>query len=250
MSEIIGQTDKVLNTGRIAYGFDGTNSKPIKANTAGEIIIGAGTANIGDVDINITKTYQTDLLATQQVAASTLVTSTALVIANAAVATFFIFHGRASSAAFGTNGTEYRIEGSANSSGNSTWASLATINAAATACLAVAASADVAAGGTTVVVTSGTSIPVAGDKLFWANTVAATASEWMTARAITGTASFTIVDALTNGQDSDTNIFTKAESWVVNMDVKGIARVRAVVNNNASGTTLAVYSRVACITGQ
>ena len=231
-----GQTDKVHNTGEIIYGGDGTNFYPIRVLTDGYL------------DTRPRETIQTELLACQSVAASTQVTSSVLSVAGVLKAAIFIDHGRASTAAFGTQGTEYRVEGSAQSSGNDTWRPLASVVAASAACLAVAASADVAASGTTVVVTSGTSIPSRGNIVFWANTVSAASSEWMKVLSVSGTASFVIEDGLTRGQDSDTNIFTQAEQFVLLFDVEPITRLRVRVNNNASGTTLAVYSRVGCIT--
>ena len=64
---------------------------------------------------------------------------------------------------------------------------------------------------------------------------------------MTGTASFTIEEGLTVGQDSDTNIFTQAERYPFLLDVEAITRLRVKINNNASGTTLTVYSRIAAI---
>lgn len=256
-----GTKDLVLITGRVAYGkaSDGhtypilvdTNGSPIlPASTVsiGTVVLGAGTAAAGTVAVNATKTVETEMMATRSVAASTVVASTVLALTGVKKATFFIDHGRTSSANFGTQGPEYLLQASQKAAGNDTWVTLATFTAESTACLAVAASADVAAAATTIVITSGTSIPSSGNIVFWANTVAATASEWMRCVGVTGTANFLILDGLTNGQDSDTNIFTRGERFTVTVDVSSITRARVVVNNNASGTTLAIYSRVAAIT--
>jgi hypothetical protein len=235
-----GNKDQTLPTGRLAYGkaSDG-HFYPVTVDSDGNV----------QADMLVTKTIESELLAIQSVAASTQLKSSAISLsAGVKKATFFIDHGRTSSAAFGTQGTEYRIEASQKASGEDTWTPLVTILAESAACLAVAASADVAVGATTVVVTSGTSIPSLGDIVFWANSTAATASEWLKVITVTGTASFTILDGLTNAQDSDTDIFTKGERYSFVVDVEGITRIRAIVNNNNSGTTLAVYSRVAVIT--
>lgn len=70
-----GQTDKVLNTGRIAYGGDGTNFYPLKVDSSGNLqiellagtasigTIGAGTARIGTVSgvlkvVSVTKALE------------------------------------------------------------------------------------------------------------------------------------------------------------------------------------------------
>jgi len=246
-----GNKNQVLQTGRIAYGkaSDG-HTYPIVVDSSGNILLGASSAVIGDVDVRITKTIETEIMAIRSVAASTIVASTILSLSGVKRATFSIDHGRTSSAAFGTQGPEYWLQYSQKAAGNDTWVNLATFVAESTACLAVAASADVAAAATTIVITSGTSIPSAGNIVFWANTVAATASEWMRCVGGTGTANFLILDGLTNNQDSDTNIFTRGERFTVTVDCEGITRARVVVQNNASGTTLAIYSRVAVVTGQ
>lgn len=250
MTRVFGNQNQVLPSGRIAYGDDGTNAYPILVDSSGRIILGGSSQNIGDVDVLATKTIQTELLATQSVAASTNVASTVLSITGAKKATVFIDHGRSNTVAFGTQGTEYRVEGSQQASGNDTWRTLASVTCASTACLAVASSTDASSAAATITVTSGTSIPARGDIVFWANTVSAASSEWMRVTAVSGTASFNILDGLRYAQDSDTNIFTQAEHFVIQLDVEGITRIRVVANNNASGTTQAVYSRVACITEQ
>jgi hypothetical protein len=239
----IGQPNQTLITGRIAYGYDGTNAYPIRAATS-DVSSSAAIISTSDVP---SKTVQAELLAAQSVAASTQVASSVLSLTGVKQVTLFIDHGRANTVAFGTNGTEYRVEVNQAATGNK-WRAIASVLAGSAACLAVAASADVAAAGTAVVVTSGTSIPTRGDIVFWANTVSAASSEWMRVKSVSGTASFTLENGLDSGQDSDTNIFTQAEEFVVSMDVRSETRLRLLVNNNASGTTQAVYSRVACIT--
>lgn len=238
-----GQKDQALPTGRRIYGDDGAFGWPMLANTTEY----SSTAAVQSVRTRPVKTVETELLATQSVAASANVVSGVLTLTGMKSVSVFIDHGRASSAAFGDNGTKYRIEGSQQASGNDTWRALTTVTCASTACLSVAASADVAAGGGTITVTSGTSIPTRDDLCFWANTVSAGSSEWMRVISASGTASFTILDTLRYAQDSDTNIFTQAEHYALALDVSSLTRLRAVVNNNASGTTLAVYSRVAVI---
>lgn len=245
----MGQKNQALITGRIAYGKDSNGDfYPIVVDSSGNILLGANTVSVGTVAVSATKTIETEMMATRSVAASTLVASTVLSLTGVKQATFFIDHGRTSSANFGTQGTEYWLQASQKASGNDTWVNLATFIADSAACLAVAASADVAAAATTIVITSGTSIPTAGNIVFWANTVAATASEWMRCVGVTGTANFLILDGLTNAQDADTNIFTRAERFAVTVDCSSITRARVVVNNAASGTTLAVYSRVGVTT--
>ena len=241
-----GQKDQSLITGRIAYGYDGINAYPLLVDTSGRPILGASTAAIGKVDVRVTETIQTELLAIQSIAASTNVASTVLSLIGVKKATFFIDHARAGSAAFGTNGTEYRIEVSQKASGNETWVPVASVIAGSAVAMTCASSGNYAIGAGTITILSGTAL-VLGDRYFWINGTASSC-EWMKVSAISGTASFNILDPLTNAQVAASTIVGGAERWPLLIDTETLTRVRVIVNNNASGTTQAIYSRVACIT--
>ena len=241
-----GQTNQALITGRIAYGYDGSNAYPLKVNSSGEPILPASTVNIGEVDTLITETIQTELLAITSIAASTQQASTILSMVGIKKATIFIDHARAGSAAFGTQGTEYRVEASQKAAGNDTWRTLASVVASSAAAQTCASSGNYTVGAATITILSGTALTL-GDKYFWVNGAAASC-EWMRVAAISGTASFTIQDGLTNAQAAASAIVGKAEHFVVSLDVESITRLRAMANNNASGTTQAIYARIACIT--
>jgi hypothetical protein len=226
-----GQRDQALITGRIAYGYDGSNAYPLYANSAGT---------------DIKKTIQTNLLPLQAVAASTIVKSSELDLTNVKKATFFIDHGRTVVTAWGAGlGTVYRIQVSEKATGNDTWVSMTTYVASSVISVAVVADADNAAGASTIL--CGTAVAVAGDNVFWANSTTVTNGEFGIVASVSGTVSFTLLDPLTYAQDSDTNIFTQAEHWVYPMDATGYTRARVVVQNVA-GTTYAIQARVAAIT--
>ena len=262
----VGDKDLVLNTGRIAYGFDGTNAYPLLVDSSGKQLLGAGTSLVGKVGIDQTtpgttnavdivpvKTVQTELLATVAVAASAQATSSVLALTGVKKATFFIDHGRAATTAFGTNGTEYRIEASQKATGNDTWVPLASVVANATAAYAIVVSGTTTAAGTAVIAvasTVATEIASVGDAVFWANTTAgsATNSEWLKVVAVAAGTSMTIHDVLTYAHLSSATVYTKGERFAVSLDTSAITRARVCVNNAASGTTYAIYSRVACIT--
>jgi len=237
-----GQTNKVENLGKIIYGGDGTNFYPIAVNSSG-VLSGIATT--------ISKTIETEMLASTLIAASTTVLSGTVALTSTKRATFFIDHGRGATAAFGTNGTEYRVEVSEKASGNDTWRSVASVLAASTACSSAISAGTAApnAGTTVITITSGTAF-VAGDLVMWANTTSAASIEWAKVVAISGTATFTVQDGITNAQGSTQVIFNQAEHFVVSMNVEAVTRARVVINNIASGTTNAIYSRIALITEQ
>lgn len=244
-----GTKNLVLITGRVAYGkaSDG-QLYPILVDTNGNIVLGAGTAAAGTVAVSATKTIQTELMASSAVAASVIVASTVLSLTGIKQATIFIDHGRTSTVAFGAlGGTNYLIQGSEKAAGNDTWRTLATLVADSAACSSALSSGAVGAGTTVITILSGTAF-AANDLIMWANTAdVANSTEWARVATVTGTASFTILDGITNAQGSTVVITNKAEHFVTTLDVSSLTRVRVVVNNTA-GTTAIVRTRIAAIT--
>jgi hypothetical protein len=236
MANQMGQTNQSLITGRIAYTWNGTEAKPLLGDSAGRIYS----------HIQGEKTIGTELLPITAVAASSIVASSVLSSTTAKKATLFIDHGRTVVTAFGTNGTQYIVQTSEKANGNDTWVDLTSFTCVPTVSVAVVADGDAAAGASTIL--CGTAVAVMGDNVFWANSTAITQGEWGKVAAVSGTVSFTLLDPLTNAQDSDTNIFTQAEHFALVVDMESLLRLRVVVNNNASGTTYAIQSRVAVIT--
>ena len=230
MAVIDSSLNHVHPTGRKGYVWDGTNWRPQLADTA-------GAAKLSNVE-----TIQTELVSAQSIAASTNVASTVLSLIGIKKATFFLDHGRAGSAAFGTNGTEYRIEVSQQASGNDTWRSLASVLASSAVAATLASSGTHAAGAGTITILSGTAAVLDTLYLFQTGTI-----EWLRSTTVSGTASFTLLDALTYAHAAGT-ISAGAEHWALTLNVEAITRARVVINNNASGTSQAIYSRVACIT--
>jgi hypothetical protein len=233
----MGNTNQTLITGRTAYVYNGTDLVPLR-----------GDAN-GNTIVSNTETIQTEMMGIRTVAASVVIASTVLSLAGVKQATFFIDHARAAIAAFGTNGTNYLLQASEKAAGNDTWRTVATFVADSAAASSALSSGAYTAAQTAIVILSGTAF-VANDIVFIADTTAATASEWIRVVLPTGTASFTILDGLTNAHASTEIMYNKAENFVVTVDCASLTRARVVVNNNASGTTQNIYSRVAVITSK
>lgn len=249
-SQSKGQIDKTENLGKIIYLTDGTNFFPVEASTAANstmarLVLGASTANIGDIDVLNTETILTELRAAGTLAASTVVLSSTISVAGVKRATVFIDHSRAATAAFTTNGTEYRVDISQKASGNDTWRALASVLASSAVAASAAASSDCAAGTTLVTITSGTAIPANDNICFTSGTI-----EWVRSTIATGTASFNIIDGTTYGHASATGLFGSAEHFVVSLNLEAATRLRVVINNQASAGTQPIVSRIACITEQ
>jgi len=239
----MGNPNQALITGRTAYVYDGTDLRPLRGDTNGSITIGAGTAAAGTVAVSNIETIETELKAAATVAASTQALSSTISVVGFKRATFFIDHGRAATAAFGTNGTEYRVEISSTATGNHQWRAMTAISAGSAVCGSGASSSDCAAGTTLVTITSATAM-VSGDIIcFTSGTI-----EWVRAVAVTGTASFNVQDATTYAHVSATGMFGGGEHFVLGLDMSAATRARVVINNNASGTTQPIVSRIGCIT--
>lgn len=227
-----GETNKIMPQGNLIYGkaSDG-NFYPVLVDTTGNL----GATNI--------ETIQPDLITAQTIAASTNVLSSVVSMVGVKKALIQVYHARAATAAFTTNGTEYRIEVSAASSGNDTWTPIASILCASAVCNSAASSADCAAGTTLVTITSGTAMPITDYTVFTSGTI-----EWVKPTVATGTASFNILDATTYAHVSATGIFSGGEKSPFTLDVSAATRLRAVVNNIASSGTQPIASRVTLIT--
>jgi hypothetical protein len=234
----MGRVDQTLITGRTAYGkaSDG-RFYPVTVDANGNIVQ------------SIAQTVQTELLASSAVAASVVIKSSELSLTGVRQATFFIDHGRSTTVGFGAlGGTNYMIQGSEKATGNDTWRTLATFVASSAGASSALSSGAVAAAATSITILSGTAF-VAGDFIMWANTAApATSTEWARVTTVTGTASFTVMDGMTNAQGSTVVITNQAEHFVVTVDTGSLTRVRVVVNNT-TGTTAIIRSRIAAITG-
>ena len=231
-----GQPGKTENLGKIIYGCDSSQFYPILGRLS-------GTSLIQRVDVENTETIETDLVSAQTIAASASVLSSTVSVVGVKRATVLIFHGRAATAGFGTNGTEYRVEVSAQSSGNETWQPIASILTGSAVCNSAAASSNCAAGTTLVTITSGTAMPARDIICFTSGTI-----EWVRSTVANGTASFNVLDATTYDHASATGIFSSAELFPLTFNLESVTRLRAVVNNLASGTTQPIASRIAFIT--
>jgi hypothetical protein len=233
----MGKVDQTLLTGRTSYG-KASDSKfyPIVVDTNGGIITSA------------LETVETELLAASAIAASTTIISTVLSLSGHKQATFFIDHGRTTTVGFGAlGGTNYMIQASQKATGNDTWRTLATFVCDSAGASSALSSGAVATAATSITILSGTAF-VAGDKVMWANTAAPSSStEWAFVKDVTGTASFTVLDALTNAQGSTVVITNKAEHFTVTVDTESLTRARVVVNNTC-GTTAIIRTRIAAIT--
>jgi hypothetical protein len=232
----VGQRDQVLNTGRIAYGKYSNYFLPVLVDSSGNQTI----------NVLVTETTPAVLQASTAIAASTWVKTSETSVVGYKKAAVFIDHARAATAAFGTNGTEYRVEFSAASSGDDKWIAATTWNAGSAVCSSAASSSTVAVGAATCVILSGTAMTI-GDIVYVPSATAGN-DEWWRVAAVSGTASFTILDASAYSHAATTAIFGGAERKCIIQDVEPFTRMRVVINNNASGTTQAIQSRVMVIT--
>lgn len=192
----------------------------------------------------ITKTAGTSVLSLQSNAASTVLISSAQDVSTKLAAMIYVWFGRRSATAAGA-GCNIRIEGSAESSGDKSWAPLATFTTTFAACEAEAVSGTVNSGQKVITVASTTNL-VIGDIIYIDNGTIGN-SEWHRIKSIVTNTSVTVEDDLANAQTSST-IYDSAEIFTpVQLDLSAISRLRIVVDG--ASFTQAHAVKVLMVTG-
>lgn len=179
-----------------------------------------------------TKTQGTSLLAMQNLANATFLVSAAQSVTTKFYAQIFIHIGRDATAAL-TLPINIRIMGSAKSSGDDQWFTLAKFQTGVAACLSktMAASGN-NAGVTTLTATANWDAATDGDFIFIKNATIGI-SEFVRGGIHTTTA-MPLMDATTNAQNSSTS-FDHAEEFVAILDLRSIGRIRVEVDTIGTG---------------
>lgn len=191
----------------------------------------------------ITKTAGTSVLSLQSNAASTVLLSSAQDVSTKLAATIYIWFGRRSATAAGA-GCNIRIEGSAESSGDKSWGTLVTYTTTFAACEAEAVSGTVNSGQKVITVASTSNLTI-GDYIYVDNGTIGN-SEWCRIKSLVTNTSVTVEDDLANAQTSST-IYDSAESYVAQLDLTAITRLRVVVDG--ASFTQAHAVKVLMVTG-
>ena len=186
----------------------------------------------------ITKTAGTSIISLQSIAANTVVISSVQDVSTKLGATMFIQFGRRATTAL-TEGMEFRIEASAQSSGDGFWFPMASFKTNISAAESEAVSGTVASGTNVITVASTTNLTVA-DRIFIDNTTIGN-SEWGKIKAISANVSVTIEDNLVNAQTGST-IYDQAELYVAQLDLTAITRLRLVCDGSNTGQAVAVQA--------
>jgi len=173
-----------------------------------------------------TKTVQTALLATQSVAASTVVISSAFDVSGKIGGIIQARLGRRSATAAGA-GVNIRLESSSATSGDNTWFPFAILTSAFAACEAEAVSGTVNSG-TNIITVASTSNLTIGDIIFIDNATIGN-SEWGRIKSVSTNTSVTIEDNLVNAQTGST-LYDAAEIYAPIAIPEGAVRIRAVAD--------------------
>jgi hypothetical protein len=151
------------------------------------------------------------------------------------------------SAAVGA-GTEYRVQTNERATGTQGWRTVLSYVADIAAPTAVAVSATPAATDTVIACHGATPFTVNQVIFFLNSTIANSEISTVVARDATGgSENFTVLDALTNAQAA-TTYYSGVETPVMVLDVRGMQRLRVVVNNANGTTNRAIVYRIAVIT--
>jgi len=185
------------------------------------------------------------LLALQSVAASSVLTSSALDVSTKMGGLVYVRFGRRSATAAGA-GANLRLEVSRASSGDNTWYTFWQFITAFAACEAEAVSGTVAAGTNVITVASTTNL-TAGDIIYIDNGTIAN-SEWGRIKSIVSNTSVTIEDNLVNAQTSST-IYDTAEIYAPVQIPEGAVRIRFVADGDLFTQAFAVDAYYTTIDG-
>lgn len=187
-------------------------------------------------------TDNTALAAWQDIASAAQVISSAVDVSAKMAIGIWIKMGRKSSSAFTAGWPNFRIEGSAKSSGNDNWAVLANFQPPVGASIsATTANGAISAGDGTCVVTSATNIAV-GDYLFLGHTTTASNYELVRVKGISGT-TVTFEENCTSAHDNGCVISDQAEHYYVTLDCSTQTRIRLVIDNSNSSRDIAAEAR-------
>lgn len=193
----------------------------------------------------IAKTQAVSVIAWSDIATANVTIGSVVDCSTALAAAFFVKMGRRSGTAFTAGWPNFRVEGSAKSSGNDSWIPLCSFQPAIGTSIAnTTLNGAVSAGATSCVVTSATGIS-AGDLLYLDGDTDA-GNEIVRVKSVSGT-TVTFEEACTNAHSSGNAVTDQAETYVAQVDCSSLARLRAVADNAGSGQTMAC--EILAITG-
>lgn len=200
---------------------------------------------------SLTKTQGTSLIAWADVATGNVSVSGAEDVSTKFAATVFAWLGRDPAAgAFTTGWPNIRIEASADSSGDDTWIPVVVFQPGLGVNLANTTLNGAAGVGDNHVHTHANTNLAAGDLIFLGHTT--TPSDYEIARVISVTGAgdpytVNLEEVTANAHDNAAVVTDQAELFIAQIDLTGVGRIRAVVDNANSGRTIAV--RVLMVTG-
>jgi hypothetical protein len=184
------------------------------------------------------KTQGTSLLAIQNVANNTVVTSSAQDVSTKFAATVFVHIGRDVVTAL-TNGVNIRILASAQSSGDSEWYTLAQfLTGTATANTNAMSGSSNASGQNVLTATANINFTPDGTLIFIKNGTIAN-SEFARIQHVTAVTTVSLFFNLTNTQ-TNSNAFDHAEEFVAQLDLTAVGRIRLEIDTLSVGQAVNV----------
>jgi hypothetical protein len=195
---------------------------------------------------NVTKTTDISLLAWQEVATANVAVGADVSVSNKFAATVVVHLGRKSGTSFTERWPTLRIEVSSKASGNDAWSPAAMFTMSVGSNIAsTTLNGAVSAGATTCTVTAATNI-AAGDLLFLGHTTTVANYELVRVKSVSGT-TITFEEACTSAHDNGAVVTDQGETYVAQLDLMSVTRVRAVLDNAGGGVTVAC--RAMMVTG-
>lgn len=140
---------------------------------------------------------------------------------------------------------EVIVETSGNTSGDEDWTELCLFEIDAET--ATKTDVDQNSSSTTLYVTSTTNMETTGDLLFVHDTNAIADSEIVRVNGYSNDDYITLLDALTNAKDTDDDVYTGVNQWIVSVPAEA-RRVRVLVNNKDADCNVVSRTRIAKVT--
>lgn len=188
------------------------------------------------------KTQGTSLLSVQNLANNTVLISSAQDVSSKFRATVFVWIGRDTTTSL-TAPVNVRVQASAKSSGDDTWADVAFVQTqiATAGTNALSGSSNASGQKTLTAASTNWSVSFAsGDYVFIKNGTIGN-SEFARLKQVTAATTVDAFDNLTNTQTS-ANVYNKAEMFTFDIDVLAIGRIRVAVDTLGTGQAVNVQS--------
>ena len=176
----------------------------------------------------------TALLSHAAVSDASISVGSALNVAGSLSGTVYFSHAWIGTASI-TRGADYYLQASPEASDNKAWSTLAKFTTGTTAAVDESLTATEPIGETVIAVASTTGFQTRGDLIYILDNGFPAGGEWHQIKTFVSNTSVSLFDGLTVAKTSADTMYSQAERFVMQVDLSGVSRVRAIAHNSAGG---------------